>query len=51
MRLLLPGAGDYLDTRATEQVDVVVGPDFSTLATPEEVAAALGSVANAAAAC
>ena len=51
VRLLLPGAGDYLDTRATEQVDVVVGPDFSTLATPEEVAAALAPVADAAAAC
>jgi hypothetical protein len=51
MRLLLPGAGDYLDTRATEQVDVVVGPDFTTLATPEDVAAALAPVEDAAAAC
>ena len=51
MRLVLPGAGDFLDTRATEQVDVVVGPDFTTLATPEEVAAALAPVADAAAAC
>ena len=51
VRLLLPGAGDYLDTRATAQVDVVVGPEFATLATPEEVAAALAPVEDAAAAC
>lgn len=37
----LPGAGDYQDTRATSQVDLVIGPDFSTLASPEQVAAAL----------
>ncbi len=41
VRLYLPGAGDFLDTRATAQVDVVVGPEFATLATDEEVAAAL----------
>jgi hypothetical protein len=51
MRLVLPGAGDYLDTRATAQVDVVIGPDFTTLATPEDVAAALAPVADSAAAC
>jgi hypothetical protein len=51
VRLLLPGAGDYLDTRATAQVDVVIGPEFTTLATPEEVAAALAPVEDAAAAC
>jgi len=51
MRLVLPGAGDYLDTRATAQVDVVVGPEFTTLATAEEVAAALAPVEDAAAAC
>lgn len=51
VRLMLPGAGDYLDTRATAQVDVVVGPEFTTLATPEEVAAALAPVEDAAAAC
>jgi hypothetical protein len=51
MRLLLPDAGDFLDTRATEQVDVVVGPEFTTLATPEDVAAALAPVEDAAAAC
>lgn len=51
VRLLLPSAGDYVDTRATAQVDVVVGPEFTTLATPEEVAAALAPVEDAAAAC
>jgi hypothetical protein len=51
MTLFLPGAGDFLDTRATEQVDVVVGPEFSTLATPEDVAAKLAPVEDAAAAC
>ena len=47
MRLLLPGAGDFLDTRATEQVDVVIGPEFATLATPEDVAAALAPAKDA----
>jgi hypothetical protein len=51
VRLVVPGAGDYLDTRATAQVDVVIGPDFGTLATPEEVAAALAPAESAAAAC
>jgi hypothetical protein len=51
VRLVLPGAGDYLDTRATEVVDVVIGPDFTALATPEDVAAALAPVKDAAAAC
>ena len=37
----LPGAGDYPDVRATEVVDLVIGPEFAGLATPEEVAAAL----------
>ena len=41
VRVFVPGAGDFLDTRATAQVDVVVGPEFTTLATPEDVAAAL----------
>jgi hypothetical protein len=41
VRVFVPDAGDFLDTRATEQVDVVIGPDFTTLATPEDVAAAL----------
>jgi hypothetical protein len=41
VRVTVAGAGDFLDTRATAQVDVVVGPEFTTLATPEDVAAAL----------
>jgi hypothetical protein len=42
----LPGAGDYEDTRATSQVDVVIGPNFSKLATTEQVAAALSPAAG-----
>jgi len=52
--LLLPGAGDYPDTRATETVDLVLGPEFvfpDSLATPEAVAAALSTATSAAAAC
>lgn len=52
--LVLPGAGDYPDTRATEQVDLVLGPEFvwpQSLATPEQVAAALSTATSAAAAC
>jgi hypothetical protein len=52
--LVVPGAGTYPDTRATEQVDLVLGPDFSfpeSLATPEQVAAALSTATSAAAAC
>jgi hypothetical protein len=51
VRLYIPGAGDYLDTRATAQVDVVVGPEFTTLASADEVAAALAPAASATAAC
>ena len=51
LRVFLPGAGDFLDTRATAQVDLVLGPDFQTLATPEQVAAALQPAASASAAC
>jgi hypothetical protein len=51
VRLFIPGAGDYLDTRATAQVDVVVGPEFTTLATADEVAAALAPATGAAAEC
>jgi len=32
-------------------VDVVIGPDFKTLATPDEVAKALAPAQDAAAAC
>jgi LytR cell envelope-related transcriptional attenuator len=52
--LFLRGAGDYLDTRATAQVDLVLGPEFAypdSLSNPEEVAAALSAVSSAAAAC
>jgi LytR cell envelope-related transcriptional attenuator len=54
LALFLRGAGDHLDTRATGQVDLVIGPDFvfpDSLSTPEDVAAALGAVSSAAAAC
>lgn len=46
----LKGASDYLDTRATASVDVVLGPDFKQLSTPDQVAAALkpGSAAASA---
>lgn len=46
VRLYLPGAGDYTDTRATSQVDVVIGPGFDKLASPQDVAAALSSAAK-----
>jgi hypothetical protein len=51
LRVYLRGAGDYLDTRATAQVDLVIGPDFTSLARPEDVAAALSPGASAHAAC
>lgn len=51
VRLFLPQAGDFPDTRATATVDVVVGPDFAGLAPPEDVDAALAAGASAAAAC
>ena len=51
VRLLLPGAGDYGDTRSDAKVDLVIGPEFTSLASPEEVAAALLPASSAAAAC
>ena len=51
VRLYVPQAGDFLDTRATATVDVVIGPDWTGLAPPEDVDAALGAGASAAAAC
>ncbi|WP_324273369.1 LytR C-terminal domain-containing protein [Blastococcus brunescens] len=51
VRLFLPEAGDYQDVRADARVDVVVGPDFTTLASAEEVAAALAPPTGAAAEC
>ena len=50
----LRGAGDHLDTRATDLVDLVIGPDFvfpDSLSTPEQVNSALTTVSSAAAAC
>jgi hypothetical protein len=52
--LFMQGAGDFLDTRATAQVDLVLGPEFAfpdSLSSPEELAAALSTVSSAAAAC
>ena len=51
VRVYLPGAGDYPDTRADATVDVVIGPEFATLASAEEVAAALVPATGAAADC
>jgi hypothetical protein len=41
VKIYLKGAADYLDTRATATVDLVLGPDFKQLSTPDQVAAAL----------
>ena len=51
LSVFLPNSETYLDTRATDVVDLVVGPEFTALATPDEVAAALVPPAEAAAAC
>jgi hypothetical protein len=51
VRLFIKDIGDYPDTRADDTVDVVIGPDFKTLATPDEVAAALAPAKAAAATC
>ncbi|MGY1742664.1 MULTISPECIES: LytR C-terminal domain-containing protein [unclassified Blastococcus] len=51
MAVYLEGAGDWLDTRATDLVDVVIGPEFAGLRTPEEVAAVLNPASSAAAEC
>ncbi len=51
LALFLPGAGSYQDTRADARVDLVIGPDFTALATPEQVAATLSPIASAEAAC
>ena len=45
----LPDATDYPDVRATDVVDLVLGPEFAGLASPEEVAAALVPVEDVAA--
>ena len=52
--LYVPDATDYEDTRATEVVDVVLGPQFQlpgSLATAEDAAAALAAGESAEAAC
>jgi hypothetical protein len=49
--IYLPGAGDFTDTRATAVVDLVVGPEYSKLATKEQVAAALSASTAAAGSC
>jgi hypothetical protein len=51
VRLYLPQSGDFLDTRATATVDLVIGPDFTGLAPQEDVDAALAAGASANAAC
>jgi hypothetical protein len=51
VRVYVPGSDDYPDTRADATVDVVVGPEFTTLASAEEVAAALVPAAGAAGEC
>ena len=49
--IYLPGAGDFTDTRATSLVDLVIGPEYSKLATKEQVAAALSASTAAAGSC
>lgn len=54
LSVFLPHGTDYVDTRATAQVDFVLGPEFrfpESLASPEAVAAALTPGARAAAVC
>jgi hypothetical protein len=42
----VPSAQDYTDTRATAVVDVVIGPQFSDIASAEQVATALSRPAK-----
>jgi hypothetical protein len=51
VRVFIPDAGDFPDTRADATVDVVIGPDFTTLASADQVAAALAPPTGAAASC
>jgi hypothetical protein len=51
VQVFLPNIGERPDTRADAIVDVVLGPDFQQLASPEEVTAALAPAASASAAC
>ena len=41
LSVYVPAAGEHQDVRATAEVDLVLGPEFAGLATPEEVEAAL----------
>jgi hypothetical protein len=50
VRVFLPEIGQRPDTRADAIVDVVLGPDFQQLASPEDVSAALAPAASASAA-
>jgi hypothetical protein len=52
--LYVPGATDYTDTRATSQVDLVIGPDFhfpEDIASADDVAKSLKAAASAESAC
>jgi hypothetical protein len=52
--LYVPGAGDYTDTRATSQVDLVIGPGFrfpDDLASAADVKSSLAAAASAESAC
>lgn len=54
LSVFVPGATLFPDTRATAQVDLVLGPTFefpAGLAAAEQVAAALATATSAAAAC
>jgi hypothetical protein len=51
LALFLPGAGSFQDTRADARIDLVIGPDFPGLASPDDVAATLEPIASAEAAC
>ena len=41
VQVYIPGIGAHQDVRADARVDVVIGPEFSSLASAEEVATAL----------
>ena len=51
LSVYVPGAGEHQDTRATAEIDLVLGPDFTGLATVEEVEAALVPVEDAPTGC
>lgn len=51
LAVFVPGAKDYVDTRATASVDLVIGPDFKQLAAQKDVEATLSSAASASSAC